>query len=383
MPQTMKNQSLALTPPMGWNSWNHFRCYGLNEKAILETADSLVSSGMAEAGYQYLVVDDCWQAFTRDTGGQLLGHPERFPGGMEKLGQKIHDRGLKFGLYLSPGHKTCAMIYDRYPAKDLGSFGFEQQDADLLAGWGVDYLKYDWCKADKGKTGLQYAQAFGHMAQALTNTGRDMILSISEYGVTKPWLWAGQYGHLWRTTQDIQPTWQSIMRLTDQQHGIASYAGPGGWNDPDMLQVGNGKLTELESRAHFMLWVMLAAPLMAGNDLRSMSDGIRSLLTHPGLLAISQDPAGVQGERITRHRRIDVWEKKLSTGVAHGFLNRSSKPVPLRYTGTQILAPDDTVLATLGPQPTNVWTGNRLKARTDGGAEAITLDPREMILIRS
>ncbi len=170
-----KDLSLAPTPPMGWNSWNYFRCDGLSEKVILETADALVASGMRDAGYHYLVVDDCWQAFTRDGAGRLAGHPERFPSGMERLGQEIHDRGLKFGLYLSPGRKTCAMIYDRYPGKDLGSYGFEQQDADLLAGWGVDYLKYDWCKADKGKTGLQYADAFGHMAQALTNTGRDMI----------------------------------------------------------------------------------------------------------------------------------------------------------------------------------------------------------------
>ena len=379
----VKNPSLAATPPMGWNSWNHFRCYGLNEQAILETADALVTSGMRDAGYQYLVVDDCWQAFARDSTGALSGHPDRFPGGMEKLGQEIHDRRLKFGLYLSPGRKTCAMIYDRYPAKDLGSFGFEQRDADLLASWGVDYLKYDWCKADKGKTGLQYGQAFGHMAQALTNTGRDMILSISEYGVTKPWLWACQYGHLWRTTQDIRPTWQSIMRLTDQQHGLASYAGPGGWNDPDMLQVGNGKLTEIESRTHYMLWVMLAAPLMAGNDLRSMTDHIRDLLTHPGLIAISQDPAGVQGERISRRHRLDVWEKKLSTGIAHGFLNRGSKPVTLTYMDNQILAPDETALATLGTQPVVVWTGALLNSGTIGGATDIVLAPREMVLIRS
>ncbi len=173
------------------------------------------------------------------------------------------------------------------------------------------------------------------------------------------------------------------MRLTDQQHGIASYAGPGGWNDPDMLQVGNGKLTAIESRTHFMLWVMLAAPLMAGNDLRSMSSQIRELLTHPGLIAISQDSAGIQGKRTSSHRRLEVWEKKLSTGIVHGFLNRSSRPMALAYTDNQILAPDETVLATLGSQPTVVWTGTLLKSGATGGATDIVLAPREMVLIRS
>lgn len=315
----------APTPPMGWNSWNTFRCYDLTERVVVETADAMVSSGMRDAGYEYIVVDDCWQDFRRDASGVLRGHPGRFPSGMAALGEQIHARGLKFGLYLSPGRKTCAMIYDHYPGEQLGSFGREQLDADTLAAWGVDYLKCDWCRASRGGTGLTEREAFGAMAQALERTGRPIVYSISEYGRSRPWEWAPSVAHLWRTTSDIRPTWRSVMRIADRQHGLARFARPGAWNDPDMLEVGNAGLSETESVSHLMLWAMLAAPLMAGNDLRTMSKATRTLLTHPAILAIAQDPAGIQGERTGRAGRLEFWRRDLSDGYAVGILNRGRR----------------------------------------------------------
>ena len=363
---------------MGWNSWNHFRCKGLNQGVVLETADAMVASGMRDRGYQYLVIDDCWQDFTRTESGHLTSHPERFSMGMERIGQEIHDRGLKFGLYLSPGRQTCAMIYDKYGGRDIGSFGFEQRDADLLASWGVDYLKYDWCQADRGDTGLTTEQAFETMAHCLANTGRDMVYSISEYGQTKPWMWAGQYAHMSRTTADIAPYWWSIMRLANQQDGLAQYARPGQWNDPDMLQVGNGRLNAIDSRTHFMLWVMLAAPLMAGNDLRTMSAETTQLLTHDGLIAVSQDPAGRQGQRISRAGRIDVWRRELADGAVHGFLNRGPLATTLKVANGEVYGRRGGVLARLGTNPTNVWTGEELGQ----GDHRLVLAPHEMVPIR-
>lgn len=184
------HHELARTPPMGWNSWNTFRCYDLTEQVVVETADAMVSTGMRDAGYEYVVVDDCWQAFHRDFDGRLRSNPERFASGMAALGREIHARGLKFGLYLSPRRRTCAMIYDRYPGEALGSYGHEQLDADTFAEWGVDYLKYDWCRANSGGTHLHEADAFASMAAALKRAGRPTVYSISEYGRSRPWQWA-------------------------------------------------------------------------------------------------------------------------------------------------------------------------------------------------
>lgn len=320
---------LALTPPMGWNSWNTFRCYGLNENVVVETAEALVTSGMRDAGYEYVVVDDCWQDFRRDRSGRLNSNPERFPSGIPALAKEIHDRGLKFGLYLSPGKRTCAMIYDRYPGEQLGSLGYEDRDVQTFADWGVDYLKYDWCRANRGGTGLTEKAAFTRMRRKLETIGRPMVYSISEYGRSKPWEWAPGVANLWRTTPDIAPLWGSVMRIVAKQHGLARYARPGAWNDPDMLEVGNVGLSDIESRSHFMLWAMLAAPLMAGNDVRSMSDSTRQLLTHPGILNISQDAAGIQGEHVDRDGRLDFWRRRLSNGFAVGVLNRSRRQISI------------------------------------------------------
>ncbi|HPU13902.1 MAG TPA: glycoside hydrolase family 27 protein [Aeromicrobium sp.] len=318
-----QRKASAPTPPMGWNSWNTFRCYDLTEQVVVQTAEAMVASSMKDAGYEYVVVDDCWQEGTRGEDGRLRAHRGRFPSGMAALGEQIHDLGLKFGLYASPGRRTCAMIYDRYPGIGLGSFSHEQLDADSMADWGVDYLKYDWCRANRGGTKLDEPAAFAHMAQAIQNTGRPMVYSISEYGRSKPWEWAPQVANLWRTTPDIGPSWRSVMRIADKQHGLAQFAGPGHWNDPDMLEVGNAGLSPTESRSHLMLWAMLAAPLMAGNDVRSMSAQTRDLLTDSQILSIAMDPAGRQGERTGRRGKLDFWRRELSDGFAVGVLNRA------------------------------------------------------------
>ncbi|SDB92775.1 alpha-galactosidase [Sanguibacter gelidistatuariae] len=377
----VKDATLVPTPPMGWNSWNTFRCYDLTETVVLGVADALVTSGMRNAGYTTLVIDDCWQDVARDPAGRLCSHPRRFPSGMAALGEEIHARGLRFGLYLAPGRKTCAMIYDRYPAREIGSFGHEELDAATLAEWGVDYLKYDWCRANKGGTGLTYAGAFERMAHAIAATGRPIVYSISEYGRSRPWEWAGELGHLWRTTSDIAPTWRSVMRLADKQHGLAAYAGPGGWNDPDMLEVGNPGLSDLEARSHLMLWAMLAAPLMAGNDVRTMTEETRALLTHPGLLAVSQDPLGRQGARTTRHGKVDVWRRDLVDGWVVGVLNRGSCPTTLRLHDAALSLGTDAAVEQVPGSGcvVDVWTGRELRG---GGDHSWELAPHEMVLVR-
>ena len=280
---------LAATPPMGWNSWNKFGC-DVSEALIRDTADALVASGMRDAGYQYLVVDDCWQV-DRDAEGRILADPARFPNGMKAVADYVHARGLKFGIYSDAGAKTCQ--------GRPGSNGFEEIDAASYAAWGVDYLKYDWCSNE----GVDARIAYVTMRDALRATRRPIVFSMCEWGTSKPWEWARGVAHLWRTTGDILDCWDCTNTwggagwtvLLDKQVGLDKYAGPGGWNDPDMLEVGNPGLTVPESRAHFTMWCMLAAPLMAGNDLRGMAPEIRDILVNPEVIAVDQDPLGRQG----------------------------------------------------------------------------------------
>jgi alpha-galactosidase len=265
-----KFEQLALTPPMGWNSWNKFACDGINERVIRETADAMVSSGMKDAGYEYIVIDDCWQT-GRDSSGNIIVDAKKFPSGIKALADYIHSKGLKFGIYSCAGNKTCA--------GRPGSHGHEYQDAISYARWGVDYLKEDWCN-----TGSQNAKAsYTLMRDALYKAGRPIVFSLCEWGTNKPWEWAAGIGHLWRTCGDIANNWSkmegdkgriwggSVLANLDLQKGLEEYAGPGHWNDPDMLEVGNGVLSAAEDRAHFSLWCMLAAPLIAGNDLNNMT----------------------------------------------------------------------------------------------------------------
>lgn len=325
---TQENRSvsdgLALTPPMGWNSWNKFGC-NVSEDMIKSMADAMVKSGMKDAGYVYVNIDDCWQV-RRDENGNIVADPQRFPHGMKAVGDYIHSLGLKFGVYSDAGSKTCA--------GRPGGLGHEYQDALQYAAWGVDYLKYDWCNTTTQDARASYA----NMRKALDASGRPIVLSICEWGTAKPWLWGKEVGgNLWRTTDDINDRWggpqkwprggccsYGVTGILDLQVGLQSYAGPGHWNDPDMLEVGNGGMSDTEYRSHFSLWALLAAPLIAGNDLRSMRPEIHDILTNKEVIAIDQDALGREGERVAKNGDLEVWAKRLQDGSrAVILLNRS------------------------------------------------------------
>lgn len=324
MTYAQKFENLALTPPMGWNSWNTFGVK-IDEQLIMEMADILVESGMKEAGYDYIVIDDGWEVRKRDSQGNLVPDPQKFPSGMKAIGDYIHSKGLKFGIHNCAGTKTC----NGFP----GGRGHEFQDARTYASWGVDFLKYDWCYHGTANS----RETFKTMSDALYAAGRPVVFSLCEWGETKPWEWAENVGHLWRTTADIKDCYncQALYNLgwkyiLDIQVGLEKYAGPGHWNDPDMLEVGNKGLTLAESRAHFSLWCMLAAPLMAGNDLRKMKPEILNILTNKELIAIDQDPLGKQGYRLQKHISKEIWVKELSNGDwAICFLNTGDEPLNL------------------------------------------------------
>lgn len=323
-----KFEKLALTPPMGWNSWNKFGC-NINEEIIKKMADAMVSSGMKDAGYQYIIIDDCWQG-QRDSLGFIQPDPERFPSGMKALADYIHSKGLKFGIYSDAGWNTCG--------GRPGSRGYEFQDAKKYAEWGVDYLKYDWCYTE----GLCAEGAYLTMRNALYAAKRPIVFSICEWGNNKPWLWAKNIGHLWRTTGDITAcfdcvvdhgSWKSwgIMQILDMQNGLRAYAGPDHWNDPDMLEVGNG-MSVNEDRAHFSMWCMLAAPLIAGNDLSNMTDETRKILTNKEVIAVNQDSLGIQGFKYFEKDGLEIWFKPLmNDNWAVCFLNRSTKPIDINF----------------------------------------------------
>jgi len=307
-----KFEYLAQTPPMGWNSWNKFAC-DINEDIIKGVADAMVESGMSTSGYEYIVIDDCWQ-IDRDENGRIVVDPVRFPSGMKSLADYVHSQGLKFGIYSCAGTATCQ--------GRPGGRGYEFQDALTYADWGVDYLKYDWCN-----TSTQDAEAsYTLMRDALYEAGRPVVFSLCEWGTHDPWEWAGDIGHLWRTTGDIRDNWNSMLALLDQQDGLEEYAGPGQWNDPDMLEVGNGGMTTEEYKAHFSLWCMLAAPLMAGNDLRNMDPVTLDILTNEEVIAVDQDPAGRQGFKFRDTGDYEIWVKRLAgEEKAICLLNRSDE----------------------------------------------------------
>jgi alpha-galactosidase len=310
----LPGNGLARTPPMGWNSWNHFAC-NVNEQTIRETADAMVATGMRDAGYRYVVIDDCWQV-ARDANGVLVADPQRFPHGIKALADYIHSKGLLFGIYTDAGTNTCQ--------GRPGTLGHEDQDARTFAAWGVDYVKEDWCHAQNLDAPTQYAK----FRDALARTGRPIVLSICEWGSNQPWDWAPRVGNLWRTTDDIEDTWSSMLDNLDQSAQHATAAGPGTWNDPDMLEVGNGGMTDEEYRAHFSLWAIMAAPLIAGNDLRQMSATTIATLTNREVIAVDQDSLGAQGILVwERPPELQVWAKPLHDGSrAIALLNRSSAP---------------------------------------------------------
>lgn len=324
-----KFENLAKTPPMGWNSWNKFAC-NVSEDLLKKMADAMASSGMRAAGYEYIVIDDCWHG-KRDSLGFIHPNPEHFPSGMKAVADYIHSKGLKFGIYSCAGDKTCG----GKPA----SRGHEYQDAITYASWGVDYLKYDWCNTD----GLTTIGAYTTMRDALYSAGRPVVFSLCEWGNSKPWEWGKNVGHLWRTTGDIynvfdgevnHGAWSSwgVMKILDMQKGLEKYAGPGHWNDPDMLEVGNGMPVN-EDRAHFSMWCMLAAPLIAGNDLATMSKETHDILTNMDVISLDQDTLGIQGFQFTTiGDSVQVFAKPLAGGdLAVAFLNRSKKPQAISF----------------------------------------------------
>ena len=442
------DNGLARTPPMGWNSWNKFGC-NVSETLIKQMADAMVSSGMLAAGYQYLNLDDCWEG-ARDGNGFIQPDGTRFPSGMKALGDYIHAKGLKFGLYSSIGKYTCATFE--------GSRDYTTKDAQQYAAWGVDYLKMDDCYMDDSwspdfdrivvnsvnyeaeagsRTGLadiqncagcsggqkvgtvgnasgalsfnsvtvpnagQYAltiyytdgntaqeqkslgyrtayinvngvdsadryifvptgnwatpgprtvtvtlnvgnnqikfyqpktlreiyiERYSLMRDALAATGRAIIYSLCNQGGASSWEWSAPIGHSWRTTQDIHDNWSSVMSILDLNSQHAANAGPGAWNDPDMLEVGNGGMTDTEYQAHFSLWALMAAPLIAGNDLRSMSGAIQNILTNPEVIAVNQDSLGQQGSKVWSSGNLSVWSKALDNPIERAvvLLNRDS-----------------------------------------------------------
>ncbi|MFF3306158.1 NPCBM/NEW2 domain-containing protein [Streptomyces sp. NPDC002952] len=277
---------LALTPPMGFNNWNSTGCRSeFNEDMVKGIADIFVAKGLKDAGYQYVNLDDCWALPTRDADGKLVPDPARFPNGIKAVADYVHSKGLKLGIYTSAGTRTCSNV--GFP----GALGHEYSDARQFADWGVDYLKYDNCN----NQGVDAKTRYTTMRDALKATGRPIVYSICEWGENKPWEWASDVGHLWRTTGDISDNWGSMLSILKQNLPLAPHAGPGHWNDPDMLEVGNGGMTDTEYRSHFSMWSVMAAPLLIGSDLRTASDATFGILGNKEVIAVDQDPLGKQG----------------------------------------------------------------------------------------
>ncbi|XP_075666275.1 alpha-galactosidase-like isoform X4 [Castanea sativa] len=294
MPRSLLANELALTPPMGWNSWNHFACH-IQEELIRETADAMVSTGLAALGYKYINLDDCWAQLNRDSKGNLVAKASTFPSGIKALADYVHSKGLKLGIYSDAGNETCSR---QMP----GSLGHEEQDANTFASWGVDYLKYDNCYND----GISPKERYPKMSKALLNSGRPIFFSLCEWGQEDPATWAASIGNSWRTTGDIQDSWESMISRADQNDKWASYARPGGWNDPDMLEVGNGGMTTEEYRAHFSIWALAKAPLLIGCDIRSMDNMTFELLSNKEVIAVNQDKLGVQGKKVKKDGNLEL-----------------------------------------------------------------------------
>ena len=343
---------LAKTPPMGWNSWNKF-AGRIDDKAVREIADAMASSGMRDAGYIYVNIDDTWEA-ERDKDGNIQSN-QKFPD-MNALADYVHSKGLKIGIYSGPGRKTCAGFE--------ASYGHEEQDARTWAAWGIDYLKYDWCSASAVYHREEMAPAYQKMALALRATGRPIIFSLCQYG----WLNVGEWGeaaggNLWRTTGDISDRWDSMSRIGFGQNGREKYAGPGHWNDPDMLEIGNGGMTSTEYRTHMSLWSILAAPLLAGHDVRAMLDDTKEILTNKEVIAIDQDKLGKQGVRVRQDGELELWNKELSDGVAVGLFNRSETPAKMTVKWSEV------GIDKKAPQVRDLWAHKDVEAPAEFSAE--------------
>jgi alpha-galactosidase len=370
-PALALENGLARTPPMGWNSWNHFGC-AIDEQIVRETADALVATGLRDAGYQYLVIDDCWQT-GRGRDGLIHASTRTFPSGIGALATYAHERGLKLGIYTDAGTRTCQ--------GRPGSLGYEYQDAATYAAWGVDFVKIDWCFTE----GLDARAQYAVWRDAIAASGRPMLISISEWGVNAPWEWAGDTGNMWRSTDDITPEWSSILRNLDQTAWNGAAAGPGRWHDPDMLEVGNGSLTLEEQKAHFSMWALLAAPLIAGNDVRAMSPEVGSILANGEIIAVDQDAAGVPGTIVDdTGAGQQVWMKQLADGGrAVVLLNRGEQPATITAMWEKLGLPPEAAVSVRDlweHRDLGVFTGSFSAPTPPHGATVVRLSPAQGML---
>jgi alpha-galactosidase len=357
------SNGLAKTPPMGWNSWNLF-AGRIDDKIVREMADAMVSSGMRNAGYIYLNIDDTWEG-VRDAEGNLPAN-HKFPD-MKALADYVHSKGLKLGIYSGPGPRTCG----GYPA----SYGHEAQDAKMFAAWGVDYLKYDWCSAGSIYKNDQLQPVYQKMGDALQATGRPIVYSLCEYGLGNVEKWGPEVGgNLWRTTGDIRDDWSSMIGNVEKQVPTASYAGPGHWNDPDMLEIGNGHMTDDEYRTHMSLWALVAAPLLAGNDIRTMSDVTKSILLNKEVIAVDQDALGKQASPV-KNGDMETWVKPLADGsVAVGVVNLGSAAAQATVNAS------DLHLSGKVKKARDLWAHKDVKFT--GGAYSATVPSHGVLMLR-
>ncbi|GLJ35358.1 hypothetical protein SUGI_0711200 [Cryptomeria japonica] len=335
---------------MGWNSWNHFSRH-VTEEIVRETADAMISTGLSKLGYEYVNIDDCWAELNRDDEGNLAANASTFPSGIKALADYVHSKGLKLGIYSDAGLQTCSKTMP-------GSLGYEEQDAKTFASWGVDYLKYDNCNNASKDTKERYQ----NMSMALSKVGRPIFYSMCEWGQENPATWAPKIANSWRTTGDIHNNWESMISRADQNDMWASYAGPGGWNDPDMLEVGNGNMTTEEYRSHFSIWALMKAPLLVGCDIRSMSSETLEILSNEEVINVNQDSLGSQGKKVSKEGDLEVWAGPLSNGrVVIILWNRSSKSAFITAKWEDIGLPSESVV-----EARDLWNHSNLKGSLQG-----------------
>jgi len=360
------DDGLALTPPMGFNNWNSTHCRAeFNESMVKGIADIFVEKGLKDAGYQYVNLDDCWALPSRDADGKLVPDPVRFPGGIKAVADYVHSKGLKLGIYTSAGTKTCNSA--GFP----GGLGHEYSDAQQFADWGVDYLKYDNCN----NQGVDAKVRYTTMRDALKATRRPIVYSICEWGQNKPWEWASDVGHLWRTTGDISDSWGSMLSILKQNLPLAPYAGPGHWNDPDMLEVGNGGMTDTEYRSHFSMWSVMAAPLLIGSDLRAASDATFDMLGNKEVIAVDQDPLGKQGAVVSSEGGRWVVAKEMADGSrAVALFNETGSPQRIATSAGAVGLPQATAYTLR-----DLW---RHKSYNTAGTVSATVPAHGTVLVR-
>eukprot|EP00934_Nitzschia_sp_Nitz4_P007167 Nitzschia sp. Nitz4//scaffold189_size62959//44644//45903//NITZ4_006315-RA/size62959-processed-gene-0.25-mRNA-1//1//CDS//3329539917//7157//frame0 len=357
------DNGLGLTPPMGWNSWNYFNC-DIHETAIRETASALVEHGLDKLGYTYVNLDDCWQ-LSRNASGYIQEDPTKFPSGIPALREYIHSLGLKIGLYSDAGMFTCK----RRP----GGMGYETKDAATYAAWEIDYLKYDNCY----NLGMDVKWRYHRMHKALNSTGRPIFFSMCEWGEERPAKWAKSIGNSWRTTHDINPTWKRILHRLHQNDNWHAYAGPGGWNDPDMLEVGNGDLTQGQQRAHFSLWCLIKAPLLLGNDLRNISSSVLDIISNTEVIAWNQDPLGVQGNLRMKSNGIEVWAGALSKEQAAVVLLNTQNVIRNNTISWEAMGlPSGTTY-----KVRDVWKHEDLGKYDDDSNWTVSVNPRDILAL--